>query len=165
MSVDSTVALITTDDFDARYPRLFADLTRLGYAMGAGHEAEDIAQDVLLDGRQHLGQLREAQKLQAWLRRMMVRACWRRLRQRRSNSPDVTAAYVPLDRSDVLDLATAVAQLPPRERLAIGLVYGLGYSQVEAATVMGISRGGLASSLFKARIKLAREVEVEVEAR
>jgi DNA-directed RNA polymerase specialized sigma24 family protein len=77
----------------------------------------------------------------------------------------VTAAYVPLDRSDVLDLATAVAQLPPRERLAIGLVYGLCYSQVEAATVMGISRGGLASSLFKARIKLAREVEVEVEAR
>jgi DNA-directed RNA polymerase specialized sigma24 family protein len=61
----------------------------------------------------------------------------------------------------VLDLATAVAQLPPRERLAIALVYGLGYSQLEAATAMGISRGGLASSLFKARIKLAREVEVE----
>jgi RNA polymerase sigma-70 factor (ECF subfamily) len=161
MGVELTLASITTDDFDARYPRLFADLTRLGHAMGAGHEAEDMAQEVLLEGRQHLGQLREAQHLQAWLRRMMVRACWRRQRQRRPNLLDATAAYVPLDRSDVLDLATAVAQLPPRERLAIALVYGLGYSQLEAATAMGISRGGLASSLFKARIKLAREVEVE----
>ena len=42
---------ITREEFDERYPRLFAGLTRLGQALGVGPEAEDIAQDVLLEGR------------------------------------------------------------------------------------------------------------------
>jgi RNA polymerase sigma-70 factor (ECF subfamily) len=156
--MELALAAITNEDFDERYPRLFAELTRLGHALGAGHDAEDIAQEVLLEGRRHLGQLREGEKLQAWLRRMMVRACYRQQRRRHPSSLNSTASYLPLDRSGVLDLGIAVAHLPPRGRLAITLVYGLGYSQAEAASAMGITRGGLASALFKARVKLVREL-------
>ena len=158
MSMELALASITNEDFDERYPRLFAELTRLGHALGAGHDAEDIAQEVLLEGRRHLGQLREGEKLLAWLRRMMVRACYRQRRRHRPSSLESTASYLPLDRSGVLDLGIAVGHLPPRERLAITLVYGLGYTQGEAAGAMGITRGGLASALFKARIKLVREL-------
>ena len=149
---------ITSEEFDERYPRLFAGLTRLGQALGVGHEAEDIAQEVLLEGRRQLGRLRDGDKLQAWLRRMMVRACYRHRSRRRSTPFDRAIAYLPLDRSGALDLGVAVARLPPRERLAVALVYGLGYSQAEAADAMGITRGGLATALFKARARLLREL-------
>lgn len=149
---------ITREEFDERYPRLFAGLTRLGRVLGAGPEAEDIAQEVLLEGRSHLGRLRDGDKLQAWLRRMMVRACGRHRGRSRLTALDATVAYVPLERSGLLDLGIAVARLPPRERLAVALVYGLGYSQAEAADAMGITRGGLATALFKARVRLVREL-------
>ena len=154
----TVVASITGEEFDERYPRLFAELTRLGQALGAGYDAEDIAQEVLLEGRRHLAQLREGDKLRAWLRRMMVRACHRHRGRFRANSLGTAVSYVPLDRTGELDLGIAVARLPPRERLAVTLVYGLGYAQAEAADAMGITRGGLATALFKARARLAGEL-------
>lgn len=154
---------ITREEFDERYPRLFVGLTRLGQALGAGSEAEDVAQEVLLEGRSHLSRLRDGDKLQAWLRRMMVRACYRHRSRGHPSALDPTVAYVPLDRSGALDLGIAVARMPSRERLAVTLVYGLGYSQAEAADTMGITRGGLATALFKARAKLAQELDDRIQ--
>ena len=57
-----------------------------------------------------------------------------------------------------LDCSAAVARLPERERFAIALVYGLGYPQEQAAQVLGVARGTVAASLWKARKKLAREL-------
>jgi RNA polymerase sigma-70 factor (ECF subfamily) len=149
---------LTAGNFDNLYPRLFRSLTRLGWALGLGYEAEDVAQEVLLSGRRQLRQLRDPDKLSPWLRRMMVRAASRRLGRRRSLPLDGAVAYVPQDRSSEIDLGVAVARLPPRERLAVTLVYGLGYSQQEAADAMGITRGGVANSLFKARARLVRQL-------
>ena len=71
---------------------------------------------------------------------------------------DASIGYVPVDRCDSLDPGADVSRLPPRERLAVMLVYGLGFSEAEAADAMAITRGGLASALFKARARLAREM-------
>jgi RNA polymerase sigma-70 factor (ECF subfamily) len=147
--------MLRSQEFDEDYPRLFARLTRLGRALGAGDDAEDIAQDVLVEARHHLRELRDSSKLEAWLRRLMVRSCGRHRGRRRPVGIDATVAYVPADRSAVLDLGAAVARLPARERLAVTLVYGLGLSEAEAADAMAIARGGLASALFKARARLA----------
>src|SRR5664280_232642 len=151
--------MLSSQEFDEGYPRLFARLTRLGRTLGAGPDAEDLAQDVLVQARHHLRDLRDSSKLEAWLRRMMVRACGRYRRRRRAVGIDATVAYVPADRSAVLDLGAAVARLPNRERLALTLVYGLGLSEADAADAMAITRGGLASALFKARARLSREVD------
>ena len=67
-------------------------------------------------------------------------------------------SYVPVDPEMRLDCSEAVARLPERERLAMALVYGLGYGQEEAAQVLGVARGTVAASLWKARQKLAREL-------
>ena len=66
--------------------------------------------------------------------------------------------FLPVDPDLGLDAAAAIAHLPDRERIAVVLVYGLGYRQEEAAVMLGITRGGLASSLWQARRKLAREL-------
>ena len=95
-------------------------------------------------------------KLRAWVRRMAVRgAC----RARGRNVADLDTEHIErlpaADFPDV-DVAAAVAGLPERERLAVTLVYGLGYRQDEAAQLMGVASGTVYSSVWRARRKLAR---------
>jgi RNA polymerase sigma-70 factor (ECF subfamily) len=57
-----------------------------------------------------------------------------------------------------LDLRDAIRRLPKGERLALTLVYGLGYSQTEVAEALGVQRGTIATALFRARHKLASDL-------
>ena len=142
---------------DAEYGALFTELTRFCQALGAGASAEDIAQDVLLAGRDHLDQLRGPASLRPWLRTMAVRQV-SRLRAKAHGSISGELVFLPVDADLGLDASAAVARLPERERLAVVLVYGLGFGQLEAADMLGITRGGLATSMWQARQKLARDL-------
>jgi len=153
--------MATADDavraFDADYEALFADLSRLCRALGAGVSSEDVAQEALVYGRAHLQDLRDSARLRPWLRTIAVRGIDRS--QRRAAPIDETdAALLPVDSDLGLDASAAIARLPQRERQGVVLVYGLGFTQDEAAELLGISRGGLAASLWKARRRLARDL-------
>ena len=145
------------DAFDAAYGRLFAELTRLCRALGAAGSAEDIAQEALIEGRGQLGQLRDEASLRPWLRTIAVR---RVSRQRSKDRPTSLQepSYLPVDPDLGLDTSAAVARLPERERIAVVLVHGLGYRQEEAAAMLGVRRGTVAASLWKARQRLARDL-------
>lgn len=143
--------------FDEDYPALFAELSRLCRALGAGAAAEDVAQETLVYGRAHLRDLRDPNRLRPWLRTIAVRQASRR-RSSRESLDAADAVFLPVDPDLGLDASRAVARLPLRERQAVALVYGLGYRQDEAAEVLGLSRGGLAASLWKARRRLARDL-------
>jgi RNA polymerase sigma-70 factor (ECF subfamily) len=148
--------MIDLEGFDSQYGALFGDLSALARALGAGPDAEDVAQEALLEARGHLHQLRDPDKLRAWVRRMAVRgAC----RARRRQMADIDAQHIerlPVTELPNLDVAAAIAGLPERERLAVTLVYGLGYRQDEAAELMGVAAGTVYSSIWRARRKLAR---------
>ena len=131
--------MIDLEGFDSQYGVLFADLTALARALGAGPDAQDVAQEALLHARGHLDQLRDPEKLRAWVRCLDAQHVER-----------LPAAELP----DV-DVAAAVAGLPERERIAVTLVYGLGYRQDEAAELMGVASGTVYSSVWRARRKLA----------
>ena len=152
VAVDEMVGAV-----DAEYGALFTELTRFCQALGAGGSSEDIAQDVLLAGRDHLDQLRDPASLRPWLRTMAVRQV-SRTRAKAHGSISGELAFLPVDADLGLDAAAAIGRLPERERLAVVLFYGLGFGQEEAADMLGISRGGLAASLWQARRKLARDL-------
>jgi RNA polymerase sigma-70 factor (ECF subfamily) len=156
------IARGTVEELDAAYPALFAELTALCRALGAWHEAEDVAQESLLYGRTHIQDLRDAEKLRPWLRRIAARGA-AEARRHRDSTLDEDVAYLPVDRELSIDCSQAIARLPERQRLAVALVYGLGYEQEEAAVVLGISRGTVAASLWKARQRLAREIVPDAE--
>jgi RNA polymerase sigma-70 factor (ECF subfamily) len=145
-----------TADFDLQYAALFGELTTLCRAVGAGDEAQDIAQDVLLYGRSHLGQLRDTTKLRPWLRKMAVRAVGKRRSTSTVSLDAIGVGYFPTDTGLSLDSMAAIRSLPERERIAIVLTYGLGYDQAAVAELMDIRRGTVAATLWKARQKLAR---------
>jgi RNA polymerase sigma-70 factor (ECF subfamily) len=144
--------MIDLEGFDSQYGALFGDLSALARALGAGPDAEDVAQEALLHARGHLHQLRDPEKV----RSIAVRgAC----RARRRQVADLDAQHIErLPAADVpnVDVAAAIAGLPERERVAVTLVYGLGYRQDEAAELMGIASGTVYSSVWRARRKLAR---------
>ncbi|HYN69943.1 MAG TPA: RNA polymerase sigma factor [Candidatus Eisenbacteria bacterium] len=145
------------DSFDAQYTVLFTELTRLCRALGAADTSEDIAQESLIEGRSHLDQLRDSDALRAWLRVIAVRRVTRQRAHIRSTS-EHELSYVPVDAELGMDASAAVMRLPQRERIAVVLVHGLGYRQEEAAEMLGITRGTIAASLWKARRKLARDL-------
>lgn len=145
--------------FDADYSKHFADLTALCRALGAGSSAEDIAQDALLHARERQDQLRDETKLNAWLRRIAARRTLEHLRrQRRRELEEPAQAFVPVDPSISIDVSAAITFLPERERQAVVLVYGLGYEQEEAASVMDVTRGTVATLLHRARRHLAERL-------
>jgi RNA polymerase sigma-70 factor (ECF subfamily) len=147
------------DRVDANYERLFVDLTALCRALGAGSSAEDIAQDALLHAREREHQLRDETKLEPWVRRIAARRTFEHLkRQKRRDSDDPVVAFVPVDPSLSIDVSAAITRLPARERVAVALVYGLGYEQEEAAQVMDVTRGTVATLLHRARRHLAERL-------
>jgi len=144
------------DRFDAEYNRFFSDLTRLCRALGAGASAEDIAQDAILHAREHQNQLRDESKLEPWLRRIAARRTFEHVRrQKRRDAEDAVVAFLPSDPSLSIDVSAAITRLPERERVAVVLVYALGYEQEEAAAVMSVKRGTVATLLHRARRHLA----------
>ncbi|HEX7490926.1 MAG TPA: RNA polymerase sigma factor [Candidatus Limnocylindrales bacterium] len=150
--------MIDAEGFDSQYAALFGDLVALAPALGAGGDAEDVAQDALLQARGHLHQLRDPAKLRAWVRRMAIRGAGR---ARRRNVADIDAEHMerlPLVEMPDVDVAGAIAGLPERERLAVTLVFGMGYRQDEAAELMGVAAGTVYSSVWRARRKLARSL-------
>lgn len=144
--------------FDASYEALFADLTRVCLALGAGPSAEDFAQDALVYGRKHVDELRDPTRLRAWLRTIAVRSVLRHRSRSKPGDASELVALLPIDPDLGLDASAAVGRLPARERAAVILAYGLGYGQDEVADMLGISRGTVAASLWKARQRLARDL-------
>jgi RNA polymerase sigma-70 factor (ECF subfamily) len=147
--------MIDLEGFDSQYGVLFADLTALARALGAGPDAQDVAQEALLHARGHLDQLRDPEKLRAWVRCIAVRGASRARRRRVAALDAQHVERLPAAELPDVDVAAAVAGLPERERIAVTLVYGLGYRQDEAAELMGVASGTVYSSVWRARRKLA----------
>jgi RNA polymerase sigma-70 factor, ECF subfamily len=150
----STLAVAADNLIDKEYSELLADLTRLARAVGCGHDSEDVAQEALIHARGKLHQLRDTSRVKPWLRRSVIRRANARRRRLHETRTVTVQVLVPADPALGIDLKSAVAGLPERERIALTLVYGLGYTQEEAAAAMGIRRGTVASSLHRARRKL-----------
>ena len=148
--------MINREVLDSQYPALFRDLVVLARALGAGSDSEDVAQEALLQARSRLHQLRDPLKLRAWVRRIAVRGACRARSARVDTLDDLTVERLPATQMPDVDVATAIAGLPERERIAVTLVFGLGYRQDEAAELMGIAPGTVYSSIWRARRKLAR---------
>jgi len=144
-------------------------LRRLAYRLLEDHdEMDDVLQDVYIKAYRALSGFRGDADTGTWLYRITYNACIDRLR-RRSAHPSV-----PLD--DLLDrsvrprrdidpgeivtgkqqLGRALAELSPEHRATVLLVDAEGYSHEEAAAILGVREGTVASRLHYARVALRR---------
>jgi hypothetical protein len=120
MGVEGTLAADgRQEDLDAAYQRHFFDLARLCRALGAGRDAEDLAQEVLIHARVHVQDVRDPAKLEGWLRTIAVRKPYRLKGRRNSIRLSSEEMVAPVDTDLPIDLATAIARLPARERAVL----------------------------------------------
>jgi RNA polymerase sigma-70 factor (ECF subfamily) len=139
----------------AAYHRLFAVARRI---LRDPYAAEDAVQDALVRAWRDLPGLRDTDKFDAWLHRLLVHACadqGRRARRRpvevgtlRLDPPSGADGIANLADRDEID--RAFLQMSVEHRAVLVLVHYLGLSAPEVGQVLGIPAGTVYSRLHYA---------------
>jgi RNA polymerase sigma-70 factor (ECF subfamily) len=143
-------------------------LRTLAYRLlGDRDRMDDALQEAYLKAFRALPRFRGHSKLGTWLYRIAYNACLDELKrsQRVVQLPleEIAEPAGPWsDPGEAMaqrhDLAQALAALPPDERAAVLLVDAQGFDYKEAASVLGVPTGTVASRLSRARAALRRAV-------
>jgi RNA polymerase sigma-70 factor (ECF subfamily) len=132
--------------------------------------ADDVTQQIFLKLFTAIRQFRGDSEFTTWLYRLVVNACLDERRRRRRLLPwgDTVAMRNPSEKKPQerqyarLEVAEAVraaiGELKPKFRLPILLKYIEGLSYEEIATVMGCSKGTVASRLNRGHSQLAKRL-------
>jgi RNA polymerase sigma-70 factor (ECF subfamily) len=136
----------------AAYDRLFATAHRIVWERDA---AEDAVQDAILRCWRDLRGLKDPDRFEAWLYKLLVNACRDQMRreQRRPSlgldrSFDMARPgddFASIAEHDALE--RAFTKLPADQRIALVLTHYLGYSAPEVATILGVPTGTVYSRL------------------
>ena len=143
-------ASLAADSVDACY--------RLAYRiLRDPHRAQDASQQALLGAWRDLPTLRDPERFDAWLHRLVVNACYAESRgTQRWNSAHRVLTIVdafPDPASSVVDreaLEIAFGGLSPEHRAVVVLHHHLGYPLTEIAETLGIPVGTARSRLHYA---------------
>jgi len=124
---------------------------------------DDALQEAYLRAYRGLPSFHGDSAFGTWLYRIVYRTCLDELRRRRPVSALEEAADVPdtragpeLQASSRRDIDAAMAQLSNEMRAAVWLIDGEGLSYDEAAGVLGVPAGTIASRVSRARVQLRR---------
>ena len=151
--------------FDVLAGRYMLRLRRAAIrVLGDPASAEDVAQDTLLRAWMRAGTYdRKQASVATWLHRIAVNAAIDRVRAARPTTEVSEALHDPATPADLVLagrqrdqlLAEAIASLPARQRTALTLTYGEGWSGQEAAQALRVSTRALEGLLHRGR-KLVR---------
>jgi RNA polymerase sigma-70 factor (ECF subfamily) len=119
--------------------------------------ADDAVQEALVRAWRDLPGLRDPERFEAWLHRVLVRACGDQVRRRQRDRRDASAAMAapgPPDATqrvaDRDEMERALERLSVEQRIAVVLHYYLGLSHPEIAEATGLPIGTVKSRLSRA---------------
>lgn len=159
------------DAFAALVKAYDRGLRALAYRLlGDRDRMEDALQEAYLRAYRGLPQFRGKAAVATWLYRIVYNVCLDELRRTRGAPGSLEDARTQPDPSPgpaevavtARDFQSALASLLPEERAAVLLVDAEGFSYEEAANVLAIPAGTLASRLHRARQSLRRVLGEEV---
>ncbi len=130
--------------------------------------AEDAVQEALVRAWQQLPSLRDPERFNAWLYRLVVNACADQGRQLRRWSQQVRQLPVDIsvgdDTGSVADreqLERGFGRLKPEQRAVIVLHYYSGFSAAEIARILGTPEGTARSRLHYATEAMRAALEAD----
>jgi RNA polymerase sigma-70 factor (ECF subfamily) len=131
--------------------------------------AEDATQRALLEAWRFLPTLRDPDRFEAWIYRLLVNACHAEARRERRQRASLR--LLETDEPAIADSASAIAtqhlldhafrRLGVEHRTVVVLVHYLGFSASEAADAMGTPVGTVRSRLHYALKELREAVEAD----
>ncbi len=154
-----------------RGDRLFALAQRI---LRDVDRTEDAVQDALVIAWRDLPGLRDADRFDAWLHRLVVRSCVREAVRERRVATNLRALPMdlPAPADDLLSFADrdqlerGFRRLDPQQRAILALRHFAGYEPVEIAEILGIPAGTARSRLHHAHraMRAALEADARVPA-
>ena len=131
--------------------------------------AQDAVQEALARAWRDLRSLRDPERFDAWLRRLVVRACIDELRsaRRRGIEVELTDLHHPAIGDAAAGLANrdalerAFRHLEPEQRSLVVLYYYLDLSLSDAAAAVGIPDGTAKSRLARARDTMRAAIDAD----
>jgi RNA polymerase sigma-70 factor, ECF subfamily len=132
--------------------------------------ASDAVQEALLSAWLHIRAVREPERFEAWLRRLLVRACYREARgmgRRRVmeiqisplDAPVTEDAQAVIARRDQLE--RGFRRLTSEQRTVLVVHHYLGLADLEAAVVLDVPLGTYKSRLNRASTALRAALEAD----
>ncbi len=130
--------------------------------------AQDAVQEALVVTWRDLRGLRDPDRFDAWLRRILVRCVYRvakgerrqtereRLARSDDTSPDAAGELADQDQID-----RVFRRIKPEHRAVIVLHHYLGYSDQEAGAALGVPAGTVKSRLHRATAAMRAELEAD----
>jgi RNA polymerase sigma-70 factor, ECF subfamily len=142
--------------YAALHPSIYSFAARL---LDDSEEAKDVTQEVFLAAYRDLPRHRGALRVEPWLFRVTMNACYDRLRARarRADTPleEVSTLVDPRNGYDQAAMAAAVEEalrdMSPRYRVALILHDVQGLNRRELSEAMGVTWGTAGVLLFRAR--------------
>jgi RNA polymerase sigma factor (sigma-70 family) len=133
------------------------------------HRAEDATQEALLSAWRDVKGLRDPDRFEPWLRRILVNACYREARKDQSwrraqtrlepvGGPEPDPAEWTADR-DVVE--RAMRSLDPEQRALVVLHYYLRLPVAETALTLGIPVGTVKSRLSRTTSRMRANLEAD----
>jgi RNA polymerase sigma-70 factor, ECF subfamily len=134
------------------------------------YAAQDAVQDAFIEAWKSLPGLRDPDRFDAWMRRLLVRACFRGTRRSKrvdaveirltpADEPAIPGADLDVDIHDQLE--RGLARIPADQRAAVVLVYYLDLPLADAAQAMGVPLGTAKSRLNRATSALRAAIEAD----
>jgi RNA polymerase sigma-70 factor, ECF subfamily len=153
---------------NATSDRLYGIATRI---LRDADLAEDALQGALVTAWRQLPTLRDPARFEAWVRRLLVHACYAEARRRRSWTTNVRVLPVdgPVGPDGLLSvverdaLDRAFKRISIEQRAVFVLHHHLGLSLVEIAETLGVPAGTARSRLHYATRLLRAAVEADAE--
>ena len=149
-----------------RSPHLLAVAQRI---VGDPELAEDTLQDALVMAWRDLRSLRDPDRFDGWLHRLVVHLCIRHATRERKRTARLR--LLPMDGPSAPDELHEVAirdqlergfrRLPPMQRATLVLHHLIGYSSAEIADALGIPQGTARSRLYNAQLAMRAALEAE----
>ena len=134
------------------------------------HRAEDAVQQALVIAWQELPTLRDPDRFEAWLRRLLVRVCYVEARRAQRWAANIRALPVSegpgrgdetLSVADRDQLERGFRRLPPDQRAILVLHHYLGLAPVEIAETLGIPTGPARSRVHYAPRAMRAALEAD----
>ena len=133
--------------------------------------AEDAVQQTFLTAWHELHRLRDDDRLEAWLYRLLVNACYAELRHTRRWQPGLRVMTDPETGPSSEDAQASVAlrdqlerafrRLPGEQRAVLAMHHYLGMSGEEIAEALGLAPGTVRSRLYYARQQMRAAIEAD----
>ena len=151
----------STEAFAELYEQIYIDLYRFAlYTMGHKQDAEDAVSETVIAAYENLPQLRNEKAFHAWIFKILVNICNKKLRQKverpieerpeESEHPDDAQAY---------DVKNAFQELSEEEREIVGLTVFGGYTSLELGQMLGINSNTVRSKRSRALDKLSKKLK------